>query len=727
MNLTTNIVVTGAGPNGFLGKHVNQAAFTYGLGDFSFYPTATPNFRYYFLGREYDLTDFDQAYAAFSETKVDSIIHMAAACGGILANKNSPADFLVKNTQMGLNVYKAALLYAKRHKKKIGVYTLGSVCFTKDCLVKNKDYQYLPINKIDKSDSLFGLNEITPVKKLISRIYYGEFIQVRSAGGEILTVTPEHPFLVERDGDITWVEAEELSLKDRLVLQNNRTKVVAKSIKLPPIKHNHNIENLPNKTKNLRTKINLTKKLSNFLGWYLAEGYASENTGAITLYFGEDEKDVIKKISRLTKNCFGREARVKPCPGQEGYRLDFNTKQLQAHLHDNFYLKNAPRYTSHFKCIPKYIFQMKKSHKIAFLKGYVSGDGHISKREYSDGKWIAGVQVTSVSRCLIYQIRDLFLSLGVYGAIHKRKSYESKINDRTIKGADSWTLKFTGQMCSKVIKMLFPDLKKELPPKPRRAGHNISCKKTKLGENWYVPILSISKKKLKNEIVFNFSTGNETYNANGLIVHNCSYPEHCPLPFKEDDIFAGYPEPTNAPYGQAKRTLLMLGQTYQQQYGDFIDGAHFIPANLFGEEDHFDLTNSHVIPAMIRKFVSARDKGLEEVRLWGTGEASREFLHAEDLSRVLIQAVTSEFSSDLPINIGTGSETSIKDLAALIQQLVGYSGKVVFTGEVSDGQPRRRLDTSRAQELLDFQAKISLKDGLQRTIKWYEENKDKIP
>src|SRR5574338_100216 len=204
----------------------------------------------------------------------------------------------------------------------------------------------------------------------------------------------------------------------------------------------------------------------------------------------------------------------------------------------------------------------------------------------------------------------------------------------------------------------------------------------------------------------------------------CAYPKFCPVPFKEEDIWNGYPEETNAPYGMSKRLQLSLGQTYRQQYG--IGGAHLIPVNMYGEHDHFDLTNSHVIPALIRKFDTAIDKGYPTVECWGTGEASREFLYAGDAAEAIVKAVTTGFDSELPINLGTGKDISIKDLASMIGQLTGFKGEIVFNGAVSDGQPKRMLDVSRAKELLGWTADTSFKSGLLRTIEWYRQNKKEI-
>lgn len=200
----------------------------------------------------------------------------------------------------------------------------------------------------------------------------------------------------------------------------------------------------------------------------------------------------------------------------------------------------------------------------------------------------------------------------------------------------------------------------------------------------------------------------------------CMYPKFCPLPFKEDDIWNGQSEDTNSPYGQSKRTLMMLHQTYKKQYG--IKGAFLIPINMYGTEDHFDLINSHVVPALINKFVNAKKNNLPQVHCWGSGEATRELMYVSDAAEAISNCVINNFDSELPINLGIGKDISIKDLAKMIKELTEYEGEIVFTGEVSDGQPKRRLDVSRAKELLGWEAKTPLKEGLIKTIEWYKKN-----
>jgi GDP-L-fucose synthase len=203
----------------------------------------------------------------------------------------------------------------------------------------------------------------------------------------------------------------------------------------------------------------------------------------------------------------------------------------------------------------------------------------------------------------------------------------------------------------------------------------------------------------------------------------CMYPVNCPTPFKEDDIWNGMAEQTNFPYGQAKRTLMMLGQTYRQQYR--FTGAHLIPVNMYGIGDAFDDEKSHVIPALIKKFVGAKENNLPAVECLGSGEATREFLYVSDNAEAIVKAIITKLDTGLPINIGVGKDISIKNLAKLIKELVSYDGEIVWKNDGLDGQPKRLLDVSRAKQLLNWTATTSLKEGLIKTINWYMENRPK--
>ena len=200
----------------------------------------------------------------------------------------------------------------------------------------------------------------------------------------------------------------------------------------------------------------------------------------------------------------------------------------------------------------------------------------------------------------------------------------------------------------------------------------------------------------------------------------CSYPKFAPVPFREDALWDGYPEETNAPYGIAKKALLVQCQSYRAQYG--MDAIYLMPVNLYGPRDNFDLQSSHVIPALIRKCVEAVESGAEEIVLWGDGTPTREFLYVEDAAEGLI-AGAERYSSADPVNLGSGEEIAIRDLAQLIARLCGFKGRIVWDASRPNGQPRRKLDTTRAWERFGWKARVSFEDGLRRTIAWYRSSR----
>src|SRR3989339_505675 len=196
----------------------------------------------------------------------------------------------------------------------------------------------------------------------------------------------------------------------------------------------------------------------------------------------------------------------------------------------------------------------------------------------------------------------------------------------------------------------------------------------------------------------------------------CAYPKFAPIPFKEEDLWNGYPEETNAPYGLAKKMMLVQSIAYRQQYG--FNSIFLLPVNMYGPGDNFSVKSSHVIPALIKKFVEAKQKSTEHVEVWGTGRATREFIYVEDAAEGIILAAEKYDKSD-PVNIGAGFEISIKDLAEKIKSIVGYEGKIVWDTSKPDGQPRRMLDTSRTKAEFGFTATTDFSQGLSKTIEWY--------
>jgi GDP-L-fucose synthase len=200
----------------------------------------------------------------------------------------------------------------------------------------------------------------------------------------------------------------------------------------------------------------------------------------------------------------------------------------------------------------------------------------------------------------------------------------------------------------------------------------------------------------------------------------CSYPRDTPVPFREAELWNGYPEETNAPYGVAKKALLVMARAYREQYG--LDAVSLLPVNLYGPGDHFDLEDSHVVPALVRKMVEAAERGAPEVEIWGTGRATREFLYVEDAAEGILRAAESLEGPD-PVNLGAGREISIADLARLVAEAAGFRGSLRFDPSRPDGQPRRCLDTSRAEALLGWKARTPLREGIAKTVAWFREHR----
>lgn len=213
--------------------------------------------------------------------------------------------------------------------------------------------------------------------------------------------------------------------------------------------------------------------------------------------------------------------------------------------------------------------------------------------------------------------------------------------------------------------------------------------------------------------------GVEKFVAIGTI---CAYPKFCPIPFREEDLWNGYPEETNAPYGLAKKMMLVQSQAYREQYG--FNSIFLLPVNMYGPRDNFNHETSHVIPALIRKCLEAQDEGRGEIVLWGDGSPTREFLYVEDSAEAILLAAE-RYDGNEPVNLGTGREIAIRDLAEIIAKECGFTGKIVWDTTQPNGQPRRCLDTSRAKEFFGFQARVGFDEGLKRTIAWYRQNRQR--
>ncbi len=252
-----------------------------------------------------------------------------------------------------------------------------------------------------------------------------------------------------------------------------------------------------------------------------------------------------------------------------------------------------------------------------------------------------------------------------------------------------------------------PDLVIHLAAVVGGIGHNQKNPGRFYYDNLMMGVQLIEQARLK---------GIKKFVATGTV---CAYPKFTPVPFKEDDLWNGYPEETNAPYGLAKKMMLVQSQAYREQYG--FNSIFLLPANLYGPGDNFDLETSHVIPALVRKCVEARRAGAPFIEVWGSGKPSREFLYVEDCAEGIVKAAAT-YDESLPVNLGNGREVVIKDLVETIARLARFQGEIKWRTDKPDGQPRRQLDVSRAIEKFGFRAEIPLEEGLRKTIDWYEDN-----
>ena len=293
---------------------------------------------------------------------------------------------------------------------------------------------------------------------------------------------------------------------------------------------------------------------------------------------------------------------------------------------------------------------------------------------------------------------------GFLGSFLVEKLKEKRVNGENIsiprsKGTDLriW------ENCVEVVEDM--DIVIHLAAKVGGIGYNQKYPATLFYDNAIMGIQMMEAARLE---------GVEKFIAVGTI---CAYPKFTPVPFKEEDLWNGYPEETNAPYGLAKKMMLVQSQAYRQQYG--FNSIYLLPVNLYGPRDNFDPESSHVIPALIKKIFDAKLEGKKEVVVWGTGKATREFLYVEDAAKGLILA-TERYNKPDPVNLGSGFEISIKELVELIVELVGFEGEIKWDTSKPDGQPRRCLDVSRAKGEFGFEAEVGFREGLERTIEWYK-------
>jgi GDP-L-fucose synthase len=666
------IIITGGA--GFLGSHIIEKLLERGVPKENIF---VPKIE------EYDLRKEENIKKMFSDFKADIVIHLAAKVGGIGLNREKPGELFYDNIIMGAHLMEHARL--NNIKKFVA---LGTVCFPSGTnIVSNPSAVSIEDIKVGQK-VLSHDGTFQTVNRTFRRPYYGKLITLHVSGVPNLSVTPEHPFLIKEQEKnlLSWKTAKELKIGDYLF-----TPRLAKKEK--------------------KDNSRFSKELCELIGIFVAEGsvYLKDTNergsrGVIYFSFGE-EKDLIERTKTLMQNCFQLKGLLRKIKGQKGYQLYFYHLPTARFFAGKSYIGKPHRAFN--KIFPEETILLPKNKLIAILRGYFLGDGCFSNK--CDRQKI---NFTTVSEKLVWQLRLVLNELGIYSHIQFRKHPKiGIIQGRQINQRNSWAVWITGnEQINYFLNLIKGKRMKE--PKGFRARFR------KFNSGYLVPIYNISEQDYDGD-VFNLEVSNrQTYLANGLAVHNCAYPKFTPVPFREENLWQGYPEETNAPYGLAKKMLLVQSHAYRQQYG--FNSIFLLPVNLYGPRDNFDPSSSHVIPALIKKVADAQKNNEDKIVVWGDGSASREFLYVEDAAEAIVLAAE-KYNKPEPVNIGAGFEIKIKDLIKLICKLMDFKGKIVWDTTKPNGQPRRCLDTSKAEKEFGFKAKTDFEAGLKKTIDWYTE------
>jgi len=684
------IMVTGGA--GFLGTYVVQKLKERGCKDI-FVPKI----------EDYDLVEMQAVKRVYQDAKPDIVIHLAAVLGGIGANQANPGKYFYDNLMIGVQMMEVG--------RQIGIekfVALGTICFPEGTkIISNPSTVAIENIKLGQ-EVLTHDGTFQKVAKKFKRYYKGNLVKIKTSGMPELSVTPNHQFSVGRleDKSLSWIRADELKIGDYLF-----TPLLSQTQK--------------------RDNKEFSEEFCELIGIFVAEGgvYLKDtekrgSRGVVYFSFG-DEEVLINRTKFLMEHFFKLKGHVNKMKGQKGYQLVYYHLPTARFFSKKCY-SNVP-FHSFNKIFPEETVCLPDTKLFSLLKGYFNGDGCFS---ISGGR--RKVNFTTVSEKLVWQLKLMLNEIGIYSHIQERKHERyGFIGKRMISQRKAWSIWITG---NEQIDYFFKRIKGKFSEKPK----GFRGRFRKINEGYLVPIFDISKEQYYEGNVFNLEVeNNHTYLAEGLVVHNCCYPKFTPVPFKEENLWNGYPEETNAPYGLAKKMLLVQSQAYRRQYG--FNSIFLMPVNLFGPGDNFDPESSHVIPALIKKCFDAKSQepclagrqarakspawptGRQEptITVWGTGRPTREFLYVEDAAEGIVLA-TEKYNKSEPVNLGAGFEISIKDLVNLIAKLTGFKGKIIWDTTKPNGQPRRRLDTSKAEKEFGFKAKTKFEDGLKATISWYK-------
>lgn len=668
----------------------------------------------------------------FAEERPEYVFLGAAKVGGIGYNKAIPADFIRENLQIQTNVIDAA--YRNGCKKLL---FLGSACFTQDHLVYT-NFGYKKIQDIKIGDKVLTHNSVfcevynTNIKKT------NEVLVIKSIGNETITCTPDHKFLTM--GGI-WKEAKDLDTNDYLCISKkteskkieylnifvdeekefeyNKCINFLKSSKKATTAEEYRWKNniLPRSTI-LSSSIFDAKKensLSYLIGVFIAEGWIEyKNTGRrgskSSLCFSPGKNENFnKKVETAILDILGENNKSKLKKREKRTSVVYTVNSsILCQFFSQFYASNEHR--AHQKIIPKFVFDLHEDAIREIIRGYWDGDGCLHKRKDRIDQYTA--ICASTSKELIYGIRRLLFGLDIYSSLYfVKKDPKCVIENRVVNQRNQYSLRINGKNSIDFLRIIYK----------KYINSSTKYKNNILSDDTYFYSKVVDIQKLEKECsVYDLTVETDhSYNVNDLIVHNCIYPKHAPVPIKEEYLMTGPLEETNISYSLAKIAGYMMCKKYTEQYG--FPTVSVMPNNLYGINDNFILEQCHVIPSFINKFVTAKDSGAESVVCFGDGSPTREFLFSDDLADGLVFLMNNYENPEI-INIGPEREVSIKELSEIVSRLVGYDGELIWDTSKPNGTPRRALDTSKMGSL-GWKAKTSLEDGLKITIDWFLKNR----
>jgi nucleoside-diphosphate-sugar epimerase len=685
-----------------------------------------------------DLIDQHATFQYIEENKPDYIFLAAAKVGGIYANNTYPADFIYQNLQIQCNVLEAA------HRNKVKkLLQLGSSCFVPDSIIKT-DTGFKFIQDIRVGDKvLTDKNRYMPILKTHKREIEENILRINFWGWNRIECTSEHRIYTVDSG---FKKAGDLTPKDILVIpidiqRRYPTKVniftdkglerkydafiefksFEKGANLCEFSRIHGLSrsildgwrhgDIPYGFKIKGKEFDLVDGLGFISGFFVADGHISGNKSGKRgskhqVGFSKDIeklKVIEEELLKITDDRLNL-VKKKVC-----YTLTVSNEVLFDYFNQFYEGYEEGNVKGTFpKIIPDFIKYNESDLVIKdFIKGYWFGDGHFAPRKDRQSQYLAAT--ASTSKELMYDLQMLLARLGVLSSVYIKKLPATKVLDgRTINQNTKYHLRITGKWAElfgiNILDMRF-----------QSRGKSINTSVEFKDSCIYMGIKSLSNIPYKG-LVHDLSVDEDyTYTCNGFVVHNCIYPRYAPQPITEEALMTGALEPTNAPYALAKIAGIMMCESYNRQYNtNFIS---CMPTNLFGVGDSYHPDNSHVLPALLRRIHEAKISNAPEVVIWGTGNPLREFLYVDDLADACI-FLMQNYSNSKTINVGSGFEVRIKDLAEIIKKIVGYQGKIVTDPSKPDGTPRKLIDSSRIYAM-GWKPQTGLEEGIRLAYQDY--------